>query len=135
MIDSESENDVFCRGPKHEGKQQLVILHPMRLVVYSLQIVDGIAEHGSQSKLSMCFEHKFSKFAFSVCCGHFGGHKNREFFCVTHMDGTLTVFEQDGISYECVLNGERNIPSVMVYNNRTDSFLSVSAAGDLESFL
>lgn len=69
-----------------------------------------------------------------MCHGFFGGNKKREFFCVTHLDGTLTFFEQDGISFEATLFGARNIPSVFVYNHRIDSFLTVSASCELECF-
>lgn len=126
----------------------------MKLSVYSLQTTEGNAEHGEnitqlkskhhfhsnfcfagkQSKLNLCFEHKLKKHAFSLCKGNFGGYKSREFFCITHLDGTLSFFEQDGITYSCTLNGERNIPSPMAYNPRTDSFVLVSSEGELECY-
>lgn len=111
-----------------------MVLHPMKLTVYSLERTDGLAEHGNQFKLNLCFEHKLNKLAFSMCHGHFGGYKAREFFCVTHLDCTLSLFEQDGISYETTLYGERLIPSKMIYNARTDSFLMVSSFCDLECY-
>lgn len=69
-----------------------------------------------------------------MCHGHFGGYKSREFFCVTHMDSTLTFFEQDGIAYETTLAGERHIPSKMIFNSRTDTFLTISSHCDLECY-
>lgn len=87
-----------------------------------------------QFKLNLCFEHKLSKPAYSVCHGHFGGYKSREFFCITHMDSTLTFLEQDGIVYETILADERHIPSKMVFNSRTDTFLTVSSYCDLECY-
>lgn len=89
---------------------------------------------GKQSKLNLCFEHKFTKHAFAMCKGNFGGYKSREFFCITHLDGTLSFFEQDGITYCCTLNPDRNIPSPMAYNSRTDAFLMVSSDGELECY-
>lgn len=112
----------------------MAVLHPMKLSVYSLLTTDGNAEHGKQSKLNLCFEHKFTKHAFSLCKGNFGGYKSREFFCITHLDGTLTFFEQDGIMYGCTLNPDRNIPSQLAYNPRTDSFVMVSPDGELECY-
>lgn len=89
---------------------------------------------GNQFKLNTCFEHKLAKTAFSVCHGYFGGNKKREFFCISHLDGTLSFFELDGISYETCLHGERNIPSIMTYNHRTDSFVTISSACELECY-
>lgn len=51
-----------------------------------------------------------------------------------HMDASLTFFEQDGISYETTLDGDRNLPSKMVYNNRLDTFLVNSPHLDLECY-
>lgn len=112
----------------------MVILHPTKLTVYSLERTEGLAEHGNQFKLNFCFEHKFNKLAFAMCHGYFGGYKAREFFCITHMDCTLSLFEQDGINYETTLDGGRHIPSKMIYNARTDSFLMVSSFCDLECY-
>ncbi|XP_055320368.1 protein PTHB1 [Sitodiplosis mosellana] len=124
----------FIIGAANEGKRQLVILHPLKVSVYSLHLTEGLAEHGMQFKLNLCFEHKLSKPAYSVCHGHFGGYKSREFFCITHMDSTLTFLEQDGIVYETILVGDRHIPSKMVFNSRTDTFLTVSSYCDLECY-
>lgn len=89
---------------------------------------------GFQFQLNLCLEHKLNKHAYSVCHGYFGGYKSREFFCVTHMNSTLTFIEQDGIKYETVLAGERNIPSKMIYNDRLDTFLTVSSFCELECY-
>lgn len=89
---------------------------------------------GDHSKLELCYEYKLSRFAFSFCKGNFGSVKTKEFFCVVHMDNSLTFFEQDSIAYECTLPGERNIPSVFIYVPRIDSFVTVSAAYDVECF-
>lgn len=114
--------------------QQLVVLHPKKLTVYLLERTEGLAEHGNQFKLNLCFEHKFNKLAFAMCHGYFGGYKAREFFCITHMDCTLSLYEQDGINYETKLDGDRHIPSKMIFNARTDSFLMVSSFCDLECY-
>ncbi|XP_031630232.1 protein PTHB1 [Contarinia nasturtii] len=124
----------FIIGAANERKRQLAILHSMKLSIYSLHLTEGLAEHGAQFKLNLCFEHKLNKAAFSMCHGHFGGYKSREFFCITHMDSTLTFYEQDGIAYETTLTGERHIPSKMVFNSRTDTFLTVSSYCDLECY-
>lgn len=127
-------NSVICRSSNTSGIHQLAVLHPMRLSVYSLERTEGLTEHGNQFKLNLCFEHRFNKSAFAMCHGFFGGYKAREFFCITHVDCTLSLFEQDGINYEMKLEGDRHIPSKMIYNARTDSFLMVSSFCDLECY-
>ncbi|KAG4078630.1 hypothetical protein HA402_015220 [Bradysia odoriphaga] len=121
-------------GSKENGKCQLAILHPMKLSIYAIHTTEGHASHGDQSKLELCYEYKFQRFAFSFCKGNFGSVKGKEFFCVVHMDSSLSFFEQDSIAYECILPGERNIPSVFVYVQRIDSFITVSTAYDVECF-
>lgn len=89
---------------------------------------------GIQYKLIICFEHKLTKMAYALCHGHFGGYKSCEFFCVTHMDGSLTFFEQDGISFETSLGGERNLPTKLIYNSRLDTFIVNSPYYELECY-
>lgn len=94
---------------------------------------------GNQSKLELCFEHKFQRFAYSFCKGSFGGVKGKDFLCIVHINSTLSMYEQDGIRYECALpsgasNRDRNIPSVLCYIPRIDSFITVSAAYELECY-
>lgn len=117
----------------------------MKVSVYGVHVVDGVAEHGAQTTLDLCFEHKFQRFAFSFCKGHFGGGvKTREFLCIVHGNSSLSFYEQDGIAYGCQLPGaissdpmavgERSIPSILRYVPRIDSFVTVSAACELECF-
>lgn len=69
-----------------------------------------------------------------MCHGFFGGYRTREFFCVNHMDCSLSFYEQDGISYECTLYGERHIPTKVIYDSRIDAFLLVSSYCELECY-
>lgn len=38
---------LHFRGATNEGKRQLVILHPLKVSVYSLHLTEGLAEHGT----------------------------------------------------------------------------------------
>ena len=80
------------------------------------------------------YDHPLEKCAFSMCKGNFGGVKGREFICVLQMDGSVKFFEQDGITFECPLPGERNIPAPIHYLPRVDCFVTVSPAWELECF-
>lgn len=53
--------------------------------------------------------------------------------CIQSMDGMLMFFEQDSYSFGRFLPGFL-LPGPLVYNTRTDSFLTVSSARQLESY-
>ncbi|XP_053686775.1 protein PTHB1 isoform X2 [Sabethes cyaneus] len=124
----------FTTAAKAEGRQHIGILHPLKVCIYQVLTISGIADHGDHTKLQLLYEHSLSKSAFSFCRGNFGGVKGRDFLCVQHLDGSLKFFEQDGISYEVSLPGERNIPSPIHYVARVDCFVTVSPSWELECY-
>ncbi|KAH8416232.1 hypothetical protein KR222_011662 [Zaprionus bogoriensis] len=124
----------FSGNVRNENVNQLGVLLPNAIAIYNVQALSGLAEYGAQLKLQLQVEHKFQRVAFSMCQGHFGQVKGREFFCVVHLDGTLTFYEQDGISYECRFPGQRSLPAPVVYCERTDSFFRFSATWHLQCF-
>ncbi|KAH8331370.1 hypothetical protein KR074_001751 [Drosophila pseudoananassae] len=124
----------FSGTVRNENANQLGVLLPNAFVIYNVVAIGGLAEHGVQLRLQMQAEHKFQRVAFGLCQGHFGQVKGREFFCVVHLDGTLTFYEQDGISYECRFPGYRALPAPVVYCERTDSFFRFSATWDLQCY-
>ncbi|XP_030387622.1 protein PTHB1 [Scaptodrosophila lebanonensis] len=124
----------FSGNVRNENVNQLGVLLPNAIAIYNLQVMSGLAEHGSQLRLQLQVEYKFERVAFSMCKGHFGQVKGREFFCVVHLDGTLTFYEQDGIAYECRFPGHRALPAPVAYCERTDSFFRFSATWHLECY-
>lgn len=94
----------------------------------------GIAEHGSQYILKTYAEYEFDLSAFSLTIGNFGQVKDRDFICVVHLNGCMTFYEQDGISYKCSVEGPRSIPSTVLYNSRTDTFITVNSFWNLECY-
>ncbi|ALC41616.1 CG15666, partial [Drosophila busckii] len=124
----------FSGNARNENANQLAVLQPNAIAIYNLQAVAGLADYGTQLKLQLLVEHKFARVAFALCQGHFGQVKGREFFCVVHLDGTLTFYEQDGICYECSFPGQRALPAPVVYCERTDSFLRFNASWHLQCF-
>ncbi|EDW00984.1 protein PTHB1 [Drosophila grimshawi] len=124
----------FSGNVRNENVNQLGVLLPNAIVIYNVQALSGLAEYGAQLKLQLQAEHKFQRVAFSMCQGHFGQVKGREFFCVVHLDGTLTFYEQDGISYECRFPGQRCLPAPVVYCQRTDSFFRLNATWHLQCY-
>uniref|UniRef100_A0A182QYT0 PTHB1 N-terminal domain-containing protein n=1 Tax=Anopheles farauti TaxID=69004 RepID=A0A182QYT0_9DIPT len=124
----------FTTTNKSDPRLQLAVLHPVRLCIYQIVTVDGLADHGDHTRLVMLYDHALSKPAFSLCHGPFGGVKGREFLCVQHLDGSLRFFEQDGISYERMLATDRNIPSPLHYIPRVDCFVTVAPSWVLECY-
>lgn len=124
----------FPSNNRKENANQLALLHPNTLAIYNIVHVGGVAEHGAQLSLKQISEYRFHRTAFSFCKGHFGKVKGREFFCVVHLDGSLTFFEQDGISYECKFPGHRALPTPVVYCERTDCFFRLASAWNLECY-
>ncbi|XP_067634347.1 protein PTHB1 [Eurosta solidaginis] len=118
----------------NEKNNQLALLHPRSVAIYKLQCIGGVAEHGTQLRLHSLAEYKLQRGALALTKGSFGRVKGREFFCITHLDGTLTFHEQDGILYECQLPGNRALPVPVAYCERTDSFLRFTAGWNLECF-
>ncbi|XP_058121716.1 protein PTHB1 [Anopheles ziemanni] len=124
----------FTTAGKNDTRLQLAVLHPMKLSIYQIVTVDGIAEHGDHTKLVPLYDHPLTRPAFSLCHGPFGGVKGREFLCVQHLDGSLRFFEQDGISFERSLANDRHIPSPVHYLPRVDCFVTVAPSWTLECF-
>lgn len=106
----------------------------MKLCIYQLVTVDGLADHGDHTRLVALYDHALSKPAFSLCHGPFGGVKGRDFLCVQHLDGSLRFFEQDGISYERTLATDRYIPAPLHYVPRVDCFVTVAPSWVLECY-
>uniref|UniRef100_A0A1A9V200 Protein PTHB1 n=1 Tax=Glossina austeni TaxID=7395 RepID=A0A1A9V200_GLOAU len=124
----------FTAHSSKENTNQLAVLHPYMVVIYNVQFIGGVAEHGAQLSLQQLHAYRFNRTAFALCKGRFGKVKGREFFCVVHLDGALTFYEQDGITYECKFPGHRALPTPIVYCERTDSFFRLASAWNLECF-
>lgn len=132
------------------------------MAIYAVRSSGGgagadISDLFSQTTLELCIEHRLQHAAFALCHGPFGrpatdvdgagaAAQSPEFLCVTHLNGALTFFEQNGIAYECRLpaggsssgppaasDGLR-LPGPLAWVARIDAFVRVSAAGELECY-
>ena len=74
-----------------------------------------------------------------MCKGAFGGHSSssnadpHEFLCVQSMDGMLSVYEYESFSLSCFLP-KVLIPGPFKYVPKTDNFITVNSAWELESY-
>ena len=117
----------------NENGPQLAILHPRMLSIYSLERAKGKAQDIENYQLLLLYQHNLSRSAFSLTVGPFGRVKNRDFMCVLSIDGTLNLFEQESFSFSRFLPGFL-LPGPIEYARRTDSFVTVSSAHQLESY-
>ncbi|XP_061573971.1 protein PTHB1 [Cololabis saira] len=111
----------------------LAVLHPRKLSVYSVSGTAGNVDHGDQYQLKLVYEHNLQRTACNMTHGSFGGVTGHHSLCIQSMDGMLMFFEQDSYSFGRFLPGFL-FPGPLAYNPRTDSFLTVSSARQLDSY-
>ncbi|KAI9999910.1 hypothetical protein NQD34_011753 [Periophthalmus magnuspinnatus] len=128
IIQVELGKFVSCSDLLH-----LAVLHPRKLSVYSVSGTAGNVEHGDQYQLKLVYEHNLQRTACNMTYGTFGGVTGHHSLCIQSMDGMLMFFEQDSYSFGRFLPGFL-LPGPLLYNPRTDSFLTVSSARQLESY-
>ncbi|XP_028280994.1 protein PTHB1 [Parambassis ranga] len=128
IIQVEVGKFVSCSDLLH-----LAVLHPRKLSVYSVSGTAGNVEHGDQYQLKLVYEHNLQRTACNMTYGTFGGVTGHHSLCIQSMDGMLMFFEQDSYSFGRFLPGFL-LPGPLAYNSRTDSFLTVSSARQLESY-
>uniref|UniRef100_A0A671VQY4 Bardet-Biedl syndrome 9 n=1 Tax=Sparus aurata TaxID=8175 RepID=A0A671VQY4_SPAAU len=128
IIQVEVGKFVSCSDLLH-----LAVLHPRKLSVYSVSGTAGNVEHGDQYQLKLVYEHNLQRTACNMTYGTFGGVTGHHSLCIQSMEGMLMFFEQDSYSFGRFLPGFL-LPGPLVYNPRTDSFLTVSSARQLESY-
>ncbi|XP_074509075.1 protein PTHB1 isoform X1 [Sebastes fasciatus] len=111
----------------------LAVLHPRKCSIFSVSGTAGNVEHGDQYQLKLVYEHNLKRTVCNMTYGTFGGVGGHHSMCIQSMDGMLMFFEQDSYSFGRFLPGFL-LPGPLVYNPRTDSFLTVSSARQLESY-
>nr|XP_061789353.1 protein PTHB1-like [Nerophis lumbriciformis] len=128
IIQVELGKFVSCSDLLH-----LAVLHPRKLSVYSVLGTTGNVGHGDQYQIKLVYEHNLQRTACNMTYGTFGGVTGHHSLCIQSMDGMLMFFEQDSYSFGRFLPGFL-LPGPLCYNPRTDSFLTVSSARQLESY-
>ncbi|XP_068424934.1 protein PTHB1 isoform X2 [Clinocottus analis] len=111
----------------------LAVLHPRKCSIFSVSSTAGNVEHGDQYQLKLVYEHNLKRTVCNMTYGPFGGVTGHHSLCIQSMDGMLMFFEQDSYTFGRFLPGFL-LPGPLAYNPRTDSFLTVSSARQLESY-
>lgn len=112
---------------------QIAILHPRQLSVYSVTKFTSDKKTLDSFQLSLVYQHKLNRSAFSMCVGPFGGVQGKDFVCVQSVDGCLNLFEAESFSFSRFLPGFL-LPGPLAYVSKTDSFVTVSSSYQLESY-
>ncbi|XP_071239702.1 protein PTHB1 isoform X3 [Salvelinus alpinus] len=128
VIQVEVGKFVSCSDLLH-----LAVLHPRKLSVYSVSGTAGNVEHGVQYQLKRVYEHNLQRTACNMTYGTFGGVTDHHSMCIQSMDGMLMFFEQESYSFGRFLPGFL-LPGPLCYCSRTDTFLTVSSARQVESY-
>ncbi|MEW5319020.1 MAG: hypothetical protein WDW38_010196 [Sanguina aurantia] len=110
------------------GGTQLAVLHPKRLTVYSV-----VAQGTSYLQLNKQYEHTFEHTAANMTHGGFGGLQGLDHFCVQSYDGQLSFFECEVAAFSRFLPSFL-IPGPLCYCPQSDSFITCSAAMELECY-
>uniref|UniRef100_A0A8C6PFT8 Bardet-Biedl syndrome 9 n=1 Tax=Nothobranchius furzeri TaxID=105023 RepID=A0A8C6PFT8_NOTFU len=125
--------EVFGTNLRYICFLHLAVLHPRKLSVYAVFGTAGNVDHGDQYQLKLIYEHNLQRTACNMTYGTFGGVTGHHSLCIQSMDGMLMFFEQDSYTFGRFLPGFL-LPGPLAYNSRTDSFLTVSSARQLESY-
>ena len=100
----------------------------------NIAIVDTPEETtGHPITLVLQYEHGLQRTAANLTYGTFGGVKGRDFICVQSMDGLLSFFEQESSAFARFLPSFL-LPGPIQYFSHSDSILTGSSTGCLESF-
>uniref|UniRef100_A0A8C9SS99 Bardet-Biedl syndrome 9 n=1 Tax=Scleropages formosus TaxID=113540 RepID=A0A8C9SS99_SCLFO len=128
IIQLEVGKFVSCSDLLH-----LAVLHPRKLSVYAVTATAGNVEHGIQYQLRLVYEHNLQRTACNMTYGPFGGVTGHHFICIQSMDGMLMFFEQESYAFGRFLPGFL-LPGPLCYCGRTDTFITVSSARQVESY-
>nr|XP_023662362.1 protein PTHB1-like isoform X2 [Paramormyrops kingsleyae] len=121
---------VFCRC---SDLLHLAVLHPKKLSVFAVTATAGNVDHGIQYQIKLMYEHNLQRTACNMTYGPFGGVTGHHFICIQSMDGMLMFFEHESYAFGRFLPGFL-LPGPLCYCARTDSFITVSSARQVESY-
>mmetsp|Transcript_24838 Transcript_24838/g.59115 ORF Transcript_24838/g.59115 Transcript_24838/m.59115 type:complete len:829 (+) Transcript_24838:232-2718(+) len=127
--------EIGIFGSHSQKELQLAVLHPRRLVTYTVQAVPT-EEGGSDTffQLSLLNKHSLNRSAFNFTYGGFGGAKGKDLIAVQSLDGEITIIEQDKISFSVFLP-DFLVPGPLCYvPYPNDVFVTVNSQFDCQAF-
>jgi Bardet-Biedl syndrome 9 protein len=115
----------------------IAVLHPRKLVIYTLQAMGGGGSSASYFELQKSYEHSLGKggehfTAYNMCYGSFGGAYGRDLICVQSMDAQLQVFEQDSQAFTRQLRSL--VPGPLCYAPKIDAIITATTKLQVECY-
>jgi len=111
----------------------LAVLHPRKLTVYTVLLLDGDQNQGNFFALQRAYEHKLPRNAYNFVIGPFGGVYDRDYICVQSMDGCLSFYEQERHTFDRILP-DALVPGPICYIPHNDSFVVYTAGMELKCY-
>jgi len=111
----------------------LAVLHPRSMAVYTVAAVLGGGGGATHFDLRKVYEHHLEHSAANMCHGSFGNKQGVESICVQSLDGQLSFFEGEAISFKRFLPNFL-LPGPLAYVPDTDSFVTANSGMVLESY-
>jgi Bardet-Biedl syndrome 9 protein len=127
--------EIGIFGSHSQKDLQLAILHPRRLVTYSVQAVPT-EDGGSDTffQLSLLHKHSLNRSAYNFTYGGFGGAQGKDLIAVQSLDGEITIIEQDRMSFSVFLPNFL-VPGPICYvPYPNDVFVTVNSQLEVEAF-
>jgi len=116
------------------GGMCIAVLHPRRLVIYSLVAVGSNQSQASYFNLQKNYEHKLERAAANFVFGSFGGiDPNTHYICLQSMDGQLAVYEHESFAFSRFLHNYL-LPGPIHYSAKLDAFITCNSSFEVECY-
>lgn len=111
----------------------LAVLHPRRLVVYTVSAMKGQDNETSYYDLKRAYVHNLDRTAYNFCYGSFGKGHDSDYICVQSMDGQLQMIEQERLAFSRFLNNFL-CPGPLDYVPEIDAFVTMNSNMELQCY-
>lgn len=118
---------------QQNDRPALAVLFPRRLAVYTVNAVLAQSGNVSYLQLSMAHEHSLDRTAANMTHGAFGGATRFESIAVQSMDGQISFYENETLSFTRYLPNFL-LPGPLAYDPVTDGIITCNSAFEVELF-
>ena len=112
---------------QQNDRPALAVLFPRRLAVYTVNAVLAQSGNVSYLQLSMAHEHSLDRTAANMTHGAFGGATRFESIAVQSMDGQISFYENETLSFTRYLPNFL-LPGPLAYDPVTDGIITCNSA-------
>eukprot|EP01012_Entosiphon_sulcatum_P026014 TRINITY_DN3140_c0_g1_i1.p1 TRINITY_DN3140_c0_g1~~TRINITY_DN3140_c0_g1_i1.p1 ORF type:complete len:869 (-),score=169.44 TRINITY_DN3140_c0_g1_i1:72-2678(-) len=115
----------------------LAVLHPRKLTVLTVHrqgTGEGSADPlARQFTLTRQYEHNLERTAYNFCIGPFGGAHGKDYIAVQSMDGQISFYEQDRLTFQRFFP-DFLVPGALAYCAKNDSFITHSSTWQIQCY-